>query len=92
MTQQPTSPNKWATYLGHDRPLPMGEQSHREYHSGDPDPFGDPCPDCGELIEEDDRIDSWTDRATGDRYHADCELHHDKLRCRCDMCAEDRAQ
>jgi len=45
--------NKWSTYLGHDRPLPMGEQSHREYHSGDPSPEAH-CVDCGNALYESD--------------------------------------
>ena len=44
---------RWDTYLGHDRPLPMGEQSNREYHSGDPSPEGH-CEDCGCALYEDD--------------------------------------
>jgi len=50
---------RWDTYLGHDRPLPMGEQSLREYHSGDPGP-DEHCDVCGRgLYDGDDTWDTW---------------------------------
>jgi len=88
---------RWDTYLGHDRPLPMGEQSHREYHSGDPEPEAY-CADCGCALYEGDyytHSDEETTtcwECTDHPGEAAGEEPHDLRRCTCDACDETRAE
>ena len=76
---------RWDTYLGHDRPLPTGEQSNREYHSGDPEPEGH-CADCGCALYEGDYYTHGDEVTT--TCH-DCTAHPGEPRLRDDT-MEDR--
>ena len=53
--------------------LPMGEQSRREYHSGDPEPWEEICKVCGDEIGETNLADASMDSRTGERIHAHCD-------------------
>ena len=83
---------RWDHYLGKDRPLPMGEQSLREYHSGDPEPEAH-CVDCGAALYEGDYVQ------IGDEcYCTACDAseartsEHSLATCPCATCDEDRAE